>query len=272
MVTVSCRVKDRRDGAVDEDPVPVVVEEDPIQVAIHEDQVPVADDMAGHRDDHGAQYMAGDGNGYGYEMQDNAVDYSDCDLHDIDDEMFEVAASSSKGNRKEKGKGKAKANVIYTSGILTGPSPGRPNNAVEQVLTTNADIFVWRPKDMVGIDTRVMVHKLKGRPDPKPVKQKRRHFGAQQGEIVRREVEELLAIGHIREIHFPRWIVNVVLVPKGNGKWNMCVDFRQLNKACPRDHQPAAKDRPIGRFDDGLCLAEHDGCILGLSSHTIAPC
>lgn len=49
-------------------------------------------------------------------------------------------------------------------------------------------------------------------------------------------MEGLLAVGHIREIQFPRWLANVVLVPKGNNQRGMCIDFRQLNKACPRDH------------------------------------
>lgn len=43
-------------------------------------------------------------------------------------------------------------------------------------------------------------------------------------------------IGHVREIQFPKWISNVVLVPKGRDKWRMCVDFWDLNKACVIDH------------------------------------
>lgn len=52
-------------------------------------------------------------------------------------------------------------------------------STVEQVLKENMDIFAWRPEDTMGIDLRVVVHKLNVRPDAKPVKQKRRHFGAQ---------------------------------------------------------------------------------------------
>ncbi|XP_075492540.1 uncharacterized protein LOC142530602 [Primulina tabacum] len=51
-------------------------------------------------------------------------------------------------------------------------------------------------------------------------------------------IEELQKAGHIREIQFPTWFSNVVLVPKSTGKWRMCVDFRDLNKACPKDHYP----------------------------------
>lgn len=110
--------------------------------------------------------------------------------------------------------------------------------AVERVLKANKHMFAWQPEDMVGIDQRVVVHKLNVQPIAKSIKQKRRHFAAQQDEIIRKEVDGLLAIGHIREIQFPHWLANVVLVLKDNGKWRMCVDFRQLNKAYPRDHYP----------------------------------
>ena len=47
-----------------------------------------------------------------------------------------------------------------------------------------------------------------------------------------------MSAGHIREIQYPEWLANVVLVKKANGKWRMCVDFTDLNKACPKDSYP----------------------------------
>lgn len=81
-------------------------------------------------------------------------------------------------------------------------------------------------------------YRLNIKPDAKPVKQKRRHFGEQQNEIIEKEVEKLLKIGHIERIQFPRWLTNVVLVPKPGNKWRMCIDFHNVNKACPNDHYP----------------------------------
>ena len=52
------------------------------------------------------------------------------------------------------------------------------------------------------------------------------------------ETKKLLSAGHIREIQYPEWLANVVLVKKANGKWRMCVDFTDLNKACPKDSYP----------------------------------
>jgi len=48
----------------------------------------------------------------------------------------------------------------------------------------------------------------------------------------------LLSAGHIREIQYPEWLANVDLVKKANRKWRMCVDFKDLNKAYPKDFNP----------------------------------
>ena len=52
------------------------------------------------------------------------------------------------------------------------------------------------------------------------------------------EVENLLEAGFIREVFYPDWLANMVMVKKSNGKWRMCVDFTDLNKACPKDSFP----------------------------------
>ena len=47
-----------------------------------------------------------------------------------------------------------------------------------------------------------------------------------------------MSVGFIQEVYYPNWLANVVLVKKANGKWRMCVDFMDLNKACPKDSFP----------------------------------
>ena len=39
-------------------------------------------------------------------------------------------------------------------------------------------------------------------------------------------------------MYYPERLANVVLVKKANGKWRMCVNFTDLNKACPKDSFP----------------------------------
>ena len=74
--------------------------------------------------------------------------------------------------------------------------------------------------------------------EKKPVQQRRRAFALERDQVVREEVARLLTTGFIREVYYPDWLANVVLVKKANGKWRMCVDFTNLNKACPKDSFP----------------------------------
>ncbi|KAL0392905.1 UNVERIFIED_CONTAM: hypothetical protein Sradi_2513300 [Sesamum radiatum] len=84
----------------------------------------------------------------------------------------------------------------------------------------------------------VITHHLNINPDAKLVKQHKRHFGLKKDKIIQAEVDKLMAVGHIEEIQFPKWLSNVVLVLKPGGKWMMCVDLRDLNKARPKDCYP----------------------------------
>ena len=52
------------------------------------------------------------------------------------------------------------------------------------------------------------------------------------------EVRKLLEAGFIREVYYPNWLANVVMVRKNIGKWRICVDFTDLNRACPKDSYP----------------------------------
>jgi len=105
-------------------------------------------------------------------------------------------------------------------------------------LKHNSDVFSWSHEDMLGIDPSVIVHKLNVELNRRPVKQRRRTFAAERNQAIVEEVEKLLKAGFIREVDYPEWLSNVVLVKKSNGKWRMCVDFTDLNKACPKDSFP----------------------------------
>ena len=55
---------------------------------------------------------------------------------------------------------------------------------------------------------------------------------------MREEVVKLKKAGAIKEVFYPKWLVNTVVVKKKSGKWRVCVDFTDLNKACPKDPFP----------------------------------
>ena len=107
-----------------------------------------------------------------------------------------------------------------------------------QFLRHNKDVFAWRQTDMGGIDPTVITYRLNASPSFKPVKQKRRSFSPERQKAINEEVGKLLQAGAIREVEYPEWLANVVLVKKANGKWRLCIDFTDINKACPKDSFP----------------------------------
>ena len=107
-----------------------------------------------------------------------------------------------------------------------------------QLLKENLDLFAWTHEDMPGISPKVIQHKLNVDPERKLVQQRRRVFAPERNQVITNEVNKLLSVGFIQEVYYPDWLANVVLVKKANGKWRMCVDFTDLNKACPKDSSP----------------------------------
>ncbi|XP_075499303.1 uncharacterized protein LOC142537694 [Primulina tabacum] len=105
-------------------------------------------------------------------------------------------------------------------------------------LKAKINVFAWSQQELAGISPQVTEHKLNILSGSRPVKQKKRHFDPEKDKVIDEQVGELLRAGHIREVQFPTWLSNVVLVPKATGKWRMCVNFRDLNKACPKDCYP----------------------------------
>ena len=63
-------------------------------------------------------------------------------------------------------------------------------------------------------------------------------FAQERDKAIAKEVRKLLGSSFIREVYYPDWLANVVMVKKSNGKWRMCVDFTDLNRACPKDSYP----------------------------------
>ena len=105
-------------------------------------------------------------------------------------------------------------------------------------LKQNKDAFAWRQEDMGGIDPTIITHKLNVIPSFKLIKQKRRSFAPERQKAINEEVGKLLQAGAIREVEYLKWLANVVLVKKVNGKWRLCIDFTDINRACPKDSFP----------------------------------
>ena len=105
-------------------------------------------------------------------------------------------------------------------------------------LKQNKDVFVWKQEDMGWIDPAIITHRLNVSPSFKPVKQKRRSFALERQKAINEEVGKLLQAGAIREVEYPEWLANVILVKKANDKWRLYIDFTDVNRAFPKDSFP----------------------------------
>nr|KYP54649.1 Retrovirus-related Pol polyprotein from transposon 297 family [Cajanus cajan] len=101
---------------------------------------------------------------------------------------------------------------------------------------------------MPGIDANFICHRLAIHKEAKPVAQRKRKVGGERRDAVIIETQKLLNAGFIREVRYTTWLANVVLVKKNSGKWRMCVDYTDLNRACPKDSYPLPS---IDRLVDG---------------------
>ena len=86
-------------------------------------------------------------------------------------------------------------------------------------LKQNKDVFAWKQEDMGGIDPAIITHILNVSTSFKPVKQKRRSFAPKRQKAINEEVGKLFQAGAIKEVEYPEWLANVVLVKKANDKW-----------------------------------------------------
>nr|CAN65175.1 hypothetical protein VITISV_029768 [Vitis vinifera] len=106
------------------------------------------------------------------------------------------------------------------------------------LLRSYLDVFAWSYEDMPGLDPSIVQHHLPTLPHAIRVKQKLRQLHPCWSLQVKEEIQKQLSVGFISVVEYPEWLANVVPVPKKDGKVRVCVDFRDLNKANPKDDFP----------------------------------
>jgi hypothetical protein len=131
-------------------------------------------------------------------------------------------------------------------------------------LFNNKDVFAWSANDLCGVNRDVIEHSLNVDPSFRPRKQRLWKLSDDKAEGAQNEVKRLLSAGVIREVKYPEWLANTVMVNKANGKWRMCIDFTDLNKACPI---PATKNRLSCRCSNFFRAHESIGLLFRLSSN-----
>ena len=99
-------------------------------------------------------------------------------------------------------------------------------------------MFTWSAYETLRVDPSFICHHLNVNPSVTLKKQPHRHSSNDHSDTVRDGVMKLKQAGAIKEIFYPKWLANTVVVKKMGGKWRECVDFTDLNKACPKDPFP----------------------------------
>ncbi|GAU47897.1 hypothetical protein TSUD_25120 [Trifolium subterraneum] len=126
-----------------------------------------------------------------------------------------------------------------TKGVKIGADlPDLVKRQLKACLRKNAELFAWSAAEMPGIDPEVACHQLTIDPRASAVVQRRRKQSPEKAEAARKAVKDLLEANFIAEAQYTTWLSNVVLVKKSNGKWRMCVDYTDLNRACSKDAYP----------------------------------
>ena len=100
------------------------------------------------------------------------------------------------------------------------------------------DVFAWDAYEAPRIDLSFICHHLNVNPFVIPKKKLPRCPSKEHANSVRDEVTKLKKVGAIKELFYPKWLANTVVVKKKSGKWRVCIDFIDLNKACPKDLFP----------------------------------
>ena len=99
-------------------------------------------------------------------------------------------------------------------------------------------MFAWNAYEALGVDLSIICHHLNVNPSVTPKKQPHRCLSKDHFDAVKDEVKKLKQAGAIKEVFYPEWLANTMVVKKKNWKWWVCMDFVDLNKDCLKDPFP----------------------------------
>jgi len=116
--------------------------------------------------------------------------------------------------------------------------PKEFKDRVVELLKEHKECFAWDYNEMPGLSRKMVELKLPIRPGKKPIKQIPRRFAPQILPKIKEEIDRLLKCGFIRFERYVDRLANVVPVKKKNGTIRVCIDFRDLNLATPKDEYP----------------------------------
>ena len=120
--------------------------------------------------------------------------------------------------------------------MLAKDLPDKEKEDFKVMLSKHASLFICDYCDITSVN--VVEHYINLKPNCRLVAQKLRRLGVVQQEALLAEVKKLLQAGFIYLVEDLEWVSPVVVTPKKNGKWRVCVDYKPLNAATKREHFP----------------------------------
>ena len=148
----------------------------------------------------------------------------------MNDVMKNIQEELIKINLSEEGRERM---VKISKGLLE-----REKRKLIALLKEYKDVFAQDYEEIPRLDPKLVTQRLNVDPKAKPVKQLARKYHLDVEEKIKAEVSKLLKAGFIEEIKCPEWLANIVPIKKKGKQIRICVDFRDLNKACPKDEFP----------------------------------
>jgi hypothetical protein len=100
------------------------------------------------------------------------------------------------------------------------------------------DVFAWSYEEMSGIDPHIVEHDIRTYLDAKPIRQCLRVFNPWKAPTIKEEVEKLINVGFIYPVPLTEWVSNLIPLNNKKGTICVCMEFHDLNKACPKDNFP----------------------------------
>ena len=135
-------------------------------------------------------------------------------------------------------------------------------------LRSNIDVFAWSAYEAPGVNLEFISHYLNVNSTIIPKRQQPWQFSKEHAKVVKEEVNKLKQAGAIQKAFYPVWLANTVVVKKKSGKWRVCVDFTDLNKACHKDPFLVPRIDQLVNTTFGYPRLSFFGCLLGLSLDT----
>ncbi|CAL8134521.1 unnamed protein product [Prunus armeniaca] len=184
------------------------------------------------------------------ELHEEVLDFTpaalDDSLPEVEDPLQEINLGTEEDPRP-----------TFISALLKEPL----KNELVALLQEFKDCFAWHYHEMPGLDRELVEHKLPIKEGYLPVKQARRRMSMDTELKVKEEIERLLKAGFIRPAIYADWLANIVPVLKRKtGAVRICVDYRNLNEASPKDEYPMPMADMLvdGAAHNQIMMAEED--------------